>query len=150
MLSARELLERFRPVGAPGAAAPAGVPADRVAELSRELQPVFDELVEVQRQCAELRTAAVAEATARRGAGAARARAIVAAARLEAEAQRADAAARERHEAERSRQRRSRTPSERPRRSTVGWRNGWTATSRSVVSAVLHGIAAEPVEGRVR
>ena len=48
MLSARDLLHRFRPVGAPGAA-PAGVPADRVAEVSRELQPVFDELVDAWR-----------------------------------------------------------------------------------------------------
>src|SRR4051794_11213301 len=101
MLRARDLLERFRPVGSPGAAAPAGVPVDRVAELSRELQPVFDELAEVQQRCAELRAAAAAEAGARRDRAAAQARAIVAAARLDAEAQRADAAARVRRESER-------------------------------------------------
>ena len=44
MPSARDMLQRFRPIGTPGAAAPAGVPADRAAELGRELQPVFDEL----------------------------------------------------------------------------------------------------------
>jgi hypothetical protein len=101
MLRARDLLERFRPVGAPGAAAPAGVPVDRVAELSRELQPVFDELLEVQERCAELRAAAEVEARRRRDRGAEEARTIVAAARLDAEAQRADAAGRVREEAER-------------------------------------------------
>ena len=150
MLSARELLERFRPVGAPGAAAPAGVPADRVAELSRELQPVFDELVEVQRQCAELRTAAAAEATVRRDAGAARARAIVAAARLDAEAQRADAAARVRHEAERESAATladAEREAEEIRRRVAERMDGHVM---HVVSAVRHVIAAEPGEGRVR
>ena len=150
MLSARDLLDRFRPVGAPGAAAPAGVPADRVAELSRELQPVFDELVEVQRQCAELRTAAAAEATARRGAGAARARAIVAAARLDAEAQRADAAARERRETE---QESAATIAAAEREAAEIHRRAEERMDghvAHVVSAVLHAIAAEPVEGRVR
>ena len=126
------------------------MPADRVAELSRELQPVFDALVEVQRQCAELRTAAVAEATARRGAGAARARAIVAAARLDAEAQRADAAARERRETEQESvatiAAAEREAAEIHRRAEERM-DGHVAR---VVSAVLQGIAAEPVEGRVR
>ena len=40
MPRARDLLARFRPVGAPGTAAPAGVPVDRVAERRRELLPV--------------------------------------------------------------------------------------------------------------
>ncbi|MDI9914454.1 hypothetical protein [Rhodococcus sp. IEGM 1379] len=37
-------LERFRPAGAPGAAAAVGVPADRPLELAAELEPVFGEL----------------------------------------------------------------------------------------------------------
>jgi dihydroxyacetone kinase len=150
MLSARDLLDRFRPVGAPGAAAPAGVPADRVAELSRELQPVFDELVEVQRQCAELRTAVAAEVMVRRVAGAARARAIVAAARLDAEAQRADEAARERRETE---QESAATIAAAEREAAEIHRRAEERMDghvAHVVSAVLHTIAAEPVEGRVR
>ena len=41
MASARDLLERFRPAGTPGAAAPAGVPYDRGAALEDELRPVL-------------------------------------------------------------------------------------------------------------
>jgi hypothetical protein len=37
----RDLLYRFRPEGAPGAAAAAGVPADRAAELTAELEPLI-------------------------------------------------------------------------------------------------------------
>lgn len=150
MLSARELLERFRPVGAPGAAAPAGVPVDRIAEVSRELQPVFDELADVQQRCADIRAAAAAAARARRDGGAAEARAIVAAARLDAEAQRADAAARERRETE---QESAATIAAAEREAAeIHHRaeerlDGHVA---HVVSAVLHAFAAEPGEGPVR
>jgi len=41
---ARDLLYRFRPAGAPGAASATGVPVDRVADLEAELQPLFDDL----------------------------------------------------------------------------------------------------------
>ena len=150
MLSARDLLERFRPVGAPGAAAPSGVPADRVAELSRELQPVFDELVEVQQRCADIRAVAAAEAKARRDRGAEEARAIVVAARGDAEAQRADAAARVRRE------------SERESAATVAAAGQEAEAIRHrvaerlddhvarAVSVMLAGIAAEPAEGHAR
>jgi hypothetical protein len=59
---ARDLLARFRPVGAPGAAAPAGVPADRGSERDRELQAVFDELADTEEQAAAIRAAADREA----------------------------------------------------------------------------------------
>ena len=36
-----DLLYRFRPSGAPGAATQAGVPADRARDLAEELEPVF-------------------------------------------------------------------------------------------------------------
>lgn len=148
MLSARDLLERFRPVGAPGAAAPAGVPADRVAEVSRELQPVFDELVDVQQRCADIRAAAVAAARARRDRGAGEARAIVAAARIDAQAQRADAAARERRETE---QESAATIAAAEREAAEIHRRAEERMDghvAHVVSAVLHVIAGEPVEGR--
>jgi peptidoglycan hydrolase CwlO-like protein len=39
--SLRDLLQRYRPVGTPGAAARPGVPADRAAEVATELEPVL-------------------------------------------------------------------------------------------------------------
>ena len=93
MPTARDLLARFRPVGAPGAAAPAGVPADRGAERERELRPVFEELAATEMTAAGIRTDATAEAAALAAAAADAARAIVDAARRDAEAHRAEAAA---------------------------------------------------------
>lgn len=94
MPRARDLLARFRPAGTPGAAGPAGVPADRLAELGRELRPVFDELAATEEEARAIRETARLEADRRRAAAAQRARAIVDDARRDADAQRADAAAR--------------------------------------------------------
>jgi hypothetical protein len=94
MPRARDLLERFRPVGTPGAAAPAGVPADRVAELTRELAPVFELLTGTEVESARIRDAATGEARARRRRAAEEASRIVAAARRDAEAHRVEAATR--------------------------------------------------------
>lgn len=88
----RELLERFRPVGTPGAAAARGVPADRVAELAAELAPVFELLEATQQECGELRQTARIEATARRTAAAVEAEAALSNARREAQSVRAAAA----------------------------------------------------------
>jgi V/A-type H+/Na+-transporting ATPase subunit D len=52
MASARDLLERFRPAGTPGAAAPAGVPYDRGAALEDELRPVLALLSPTEERCA--------------------------------------------------------------------------------------------------
>ena len=41
MTQPRDFLDRFRPAGAPGSAARAGVPADRAAELAAEVEPVL-------------------------------------------------------------------------------------------------------------
>jgi flagellar biosynthesis/type III secretory pathway protein FliH len=90
---ARDLLARFRPVGAPGAAAPAGVPADRGAERERELQPVFAELAATEEEAARIRAAATTDAAARTSAATEQAQAIVESARRDAEAHRAEAAA---------------------------------------------------------
>lgn len=51
-------LRRFRPVGTPGAAAPAGVPADEDAEQLAELAPVFEALRDTVREAEQLRAAA--------------------------------------------------------------------------------------------
>ena len=100
MPRARDLLERFRPFGAPGPAAPAGVPADRDAELGRELQPVFDALADTLAEADRIRTEGTAEADRRRARAADEARALVAAGRSRAAAERAAAAARLRGGAE--------------------------------------------------
>jgi hypothetical protein len=93
MPTARDLLQRFRPVGTPGAAAPAGVPADRVAELGRELQPVFDALADVEEEAGRIRAAAAIEARARLAAAEQQAAVLVDVARRDAEAARAEIAA---------------------------------------------------------
>lgn len=56
-----DLLHRFRPIGAPGSASRAGVPADRVAELAAELEPVLEILAATEERSA----AVVAEAEQR-------------------------------------------------------------------------------------
>jgi hypothetical protein len=94
MPRARDLLARFRPAGTPGAAAPAGVPADRVAEAQRELEPVFAALADVRAEADRIRAEAAAEAARRRERAATEADRIRASARLDAEGRRAEAAAR--------------------------------------------------------
>ena len=47
----REFLSRFRPAGAPGAAARAGVPVDRARELEAEVLPVLMLLDGTQGEC---------------------------------------------------------------------------------------------------
>lgn len=89
----REFLERFRPVGTPGAAAARGVPADRVAELAAELAPLFDLLEATQEKSAAIRAQADDEAHRRRAEALAAAEAEVGAARWHAESERAATAA---------------------------------------------------------
>jgi hypothetical protein len=87
----RDILQRFRPAGTPGAASGAGVPVDRVAEASAELEPVIARLGEAQQEADRLRADAQVEAERRRQQAAEQGRALVAAARRQAEAERADA-----------------------------------------------------------
>lgn len=75
----RDFLDRFRPAGAPGAAARAGVPVDRAGELAEEVVPVLTLLDDTQAECERI------VARARRDAGA-----IIARARVEAAAIGAD------------------------------------------------------------
>ena len=63
MAGFRDFLMRFRPVGSPGRAAPGGVPADRSAELSAELDPPLSMLEQ-----AEAEARAVSERAVRRAA----------------------------------------------------------------------------------
>lgn len=48
----RDFLSRFRPAGAPGAAARAGMPVDRERELAAEVGPVLALLDGTERECA--------------------------------------------------------------------------------------------------
>src|ERR1022692_4357979 len=57
-----DFLNRFRPAGAPGAASRAGVPADRAAELSAELDPVLALLAATDAECTRLVAEAEQEA----------------------------------------------------------------------------------------
>lgn len=75
----RDFLDRFRPAGAPGAAARAGVPVDRAGELAAEVVPVLTLLDDTRTECERI------VARARRDAAA-----IMAEARAEAAAISAD------------------------------------------------------------
>lgn len=98
MASIRDLMERFRPAGAPGPAAVA-VPADRQTEIVAELEPVFARLTGAQAEARQI--LADAELDVRRAAESARLRAAatVATARRDADAERSGAAAAARQEA---------------------------------------------------
>lgn len=100
MPGVRDVLARFRPAGAPGAATPAGVPADRRADLTRELEPVFAALAATHRECVALRRAAETTASKTVARAQERARAMAARAESDADADRARAAAQARAQGE--------------------------------------------------
>lgn len=79
-MSLRDFLERFRPAGTPGASA-VGVPADRTAERSAELEPTLAQLMDVQREAARIRASADEAAETVRQDAAREATELVAAAR---------------------------------------------------------------------
>ena len=91
-MAVRDILERFRPAGAPGAATSTGVPSDRVAELSAELGPVLTLLSDTERETARIRREGDDVAARVRADAAARAAATISAARDRAEAARAEVA----------------------------------------------------------
>jgi hypothetical protein len=92
-VSARDFLERLRPSAAPGAPTMAGVPADRVADRSAELEGLFAQVADAQVEAGRIRAAAAQEAGRRRETARAQALAIVAEARRRADAERSAAAA---------------------------------------------------------
>lgn len=93
MPRSRDFLDRFRPAGTPGAAAKTGVPADRVAELSAELEPILALLADAEREVDAIRAEAMRLSEGVRHQADERARDLVATARRDAEAERSDAAA---------------------------------------------------------
>jgi len=100
MASLRSILKRFRPAGAPGAAAARAVPADRVAERSAELEPLLALLDDVEAAAARIRADADDYAARCRRDAAEEVTAIAVRAKLDAAAARADAEARARSETE--------------------------------------------------
>lgn len=88
------ILDRFRPVGAPGPAGPAGVPAADNQGPAAELAPVFAALADDVAACAALIEEARLSAEADVAEARLHAAAVLSQARLEAGAERAQAAAR--------------------------------------------------------
>jgi hypothetical protein len=94
MARLRDVVRWLRPAGAPGAAAPAGVPVDRAEEANAELAPVFAALEPAMAIAAELLARAAEDAEEIRQRGAGEVEAILADAHRRAEVGRAAAAAR--------------------------------------------------------
>jgi hypothetical protein len=88
----RDLLYRFRPSGAPGAATAAGVPVDHAARLAAELEPVFARLAATERECAAVLAEGRRRAEDLRRLSEERAQALIAGAEVRAEAERAASA----------------------------------------------------------
>jgi hypothetical protein len=96
MPRARDFLARFRPVGTPGAAAAAGVPADRMVEAAAELEPLFAMLADTEAKAESIHTSADQRIAENHELAAERAIEVLAQARLRADAERADASAKAR------------------------------------------------------
>lgn len=99
MASLRDLLQRYRPVGTPGAAARPGVPADRATEVAAELEPVLALLAGTEEEVRGLRAEAHEQARRIREQAAREAEDLVAEAREGVSEVRARSAARARAEA---------------------------------------------------
>lgn len=90
----RDLLERFRPAGAPGGATAAGMPADHPADVAAELASLFAALAPTQRECEAIVAAGNAEAAELTARSVEQARALDEATRARLPAERASATAR--------------------------------------------------------
>jgi hypothetical protein len=77
----RDFLGRFRPAGTPGAAAPRGVPTDRMADRATELSPLFALIDDIHADAERIRDQAIAQAEELRAEGRTHATEIVARAR---------------------------------------------------------------------
>lgn len=93
------ILDRFRPVGAPGPAGPSGVPAVDGQGTAAELAPVFAALAADVQACEELVAKSRRQSEHELAVARTQAAAIVSQARLDARAARAAAAARVEQEA---------------------------------------------------
>lgn len=98
---ARDVLQRFRPAGAPGPAGPVGVPGDAARRRARELDLVFEALAPTVAECQAIREAGEREAADLEQRAEQDVHRIAVEARLRAAEQRVDAAARMRQDADR-------------------------------------------------
>ncbi|HEU4422476.1 MAG TPA: hypothetical protein VFR67_08030 [Pilimelia sp.] len=89
-----DLLQRLRPAGAPGAAAPVAVPAEEEDAAAAELAPVFDALEPIVAECEAIRSSAEQAVSGELAQARRDAAAMVADALSRAPAERAAAAAR--------------------------------------------------------
>ena len=96
----RDLLYRLRPSGAPGAANPPGVPADRAREAAEELSPVFALVDPVEAECHRIVAAGQHDAEVQRAHDREVARDLVASARARVPVEREAARARARRSAD--------------------------------------------------
>ena len=94
MPRAPDLLRRFLPAGAPGAAGVAGVPTDRLADVTLELAPVFAQLAATETLCDEVVAQGRRDAATVTQRAAEQVRTIAVAAEQSAAAERIDALAR--------------------------------------------------------
>lgn len=90
----RDILQRFRPTSAPGAASTGGVPADRAADMAAELRPVLAMLAATQATCRAITEDARRDAERIRAQAVDQARAVRDEGPTRAAAERADAASR--------------------------------------------------------
>jgi phosphoenolpyruvate-protein kinase (PTS system EI component) len=95
-----DLLQRLRPVGAPGAAGPVAVPIHAEDVLAAELEPLFDALEPVAAECETIRSSAAASAAEEAAAAQRDTERLIADATSRAPAERAAAAARIRQAAD--------------------------------------------------
>jgi hypothetical protein len=89
----RDVLDRFRPVAAPGAAGRAALPADRALAVAAELEPVFAALTGPLEECARMRHDAALARDGDLAEARAHAETLVATARRDAPGIRAETAA---------------------------------------------------------
>lgn len=94
MPASRGYLERFRPSGTPGAAAGAGVPADRIAEREAELADVFARMADTEAEVQRIRQDGTRRAEEHRSATGAQAAHVRAMALADADVERRNAASR--------------------------------------------------------
>lgn len=90
----RDVLQRFRPTSAPGAASTGGVPADRAADMAAELRPLLARLATTQATCRSITEDARRDAARIRSQAVDQARAVRDEGPRIASAERADAASR--------------------------------------------------------
>jgi hypothetical protein len=148
MPSTRDLLQRFRPAAAPGAATATGVPADRAADRAAELARVFAALAGALEQAEQVRHDALTEAGRRREEARVTAAGRVAQARIDADSERDAAVGRARDEIAAAAQASTTDAEQRVREITEQAARTRQEDIASVVAAVRARVLGPAVAGR--